>query len=384
MPDPTQLKSEELLSKEFPTFEKVLSKGHLDAEIPSRLSQYILQNPSRTRGRVITFYSYKGGVGRSRALANIALQLALRGNSVLCMDFDLEAPGLASYFTGSAFSWGNADPESHYGLIDLFCSYRDSLFSRISSPVIQWSEVVQTINITNHNATIDFIGPGRQDADYKQRICNFDWKSFYDHWDGGVMIEQLRRDVGEKYNYVLVDSRTGITDISGICTVHLPDILVAVFTPGPQSQRGLVDALKCVETNREELRPHEPFHILPLPCRVDRDVVREAFDNWFKELLDSYFAAKVSGVAGVWLPDDYFRRVAIEHFSRFVYDDTIESLVHHIDDEAGNAWKYRNLIKAIDSVGPIEISAANLGIAMEPRSRQWIYSLQEADPVESK
>ena len=49
-------------------------------------------------GSVITFYSYKGGVGRSFALANVGVLLARWGFRVLCIDFDLEAPGLAHFF----------------------------------------------------------------------------------------------------------------------------------------------------------------------------------------------------------------------------------------------------------------------------------------------
>ena len=50
------------------------------------------------RGEVITFYSFKGGVGRSMALANIAALCAQRGKTVLALDFDFEAPGLHRYF----------------------------------------------------------------------------------------------------------------------------------------------------------------------------------------------------------------------------------------------------------------------------------------------
>ena len=48
--------------------------------------------------RVITFYSYKGGSGRSMALANVAWVLASNGERVLVIDWDLEAPGLHRYF----------------------------------------------------------------------------------------------------------------------------------------------------------------------------------------------------------------------------------------------------------------------------------------------
>ena len=44
-----------------------------------------------------TFYSFKGGVGRTMALANVAVHLARRGRRVLLVDFDLEAPGLDTF-----------------------------------------------------------------------------------------------------------------------------------------------------------------------------------------------------------------------------------------------------------------------------------------------
>ena len=46
---------------------------------------------------IYTFYSYKGGVGRSKALAEVAHCLARRGLRVLAIDFDLEAPGLEQH-----------------------------------------------------------------------------------------------------------------------------------------------------------------------------------------------------------------------------------------------------------------------------------------------
>src|SRR5438270_2162491 len=65
-------------------------------------------------GEVITFYSYKGGVGRTMALANTAAMLAARGWRVLAADWDLEAPGLHHYFPEAV--GGVAEPR---GMIDL-------------------------------------------------------------------------------------------------------------------------------------------------------------------------------------------------------------------------------------------------------------------------
>ena len=49
-------------------------------------------------GRIFTFYSYKGGTGRSMALANFAWLMAASGKRILVIDWDLEAPGLHRYF----------------------------------------------------------------------------------------------------------------------------------------------------------------------------------------------------------------------------------------------------------------------------------------------
>ena len=49
-------------------------------------------------GQVVTFYSYKGGTGRTMALANVAWILAANGREVLALDWDLESPGLHRFF----------------------------------------------------------------------------------------------------------------------------------------------------------------------------------------------------------------------------------------------------------------------------------------------
>ena len=67
---------------------------------------------------VVTFYSYKGGVGRTMALVNVAVMLARLRRRVLVVDFDLEAPGLPSYqvFRGANCSRGVVDYVTSYRL----------------------------------------------------------------------------------------------------------------------------------------------------------------------------------------------------------------------------------------------------------------------------
>src|SRR5213078_2270205 len=62
--------------------------------------------------RTVTFYSFKGGVGRTTALTHVAWMLAMRGRKVVAVDLDLEAPGLSSLL--------NLTPMPEHGIVDYF------------------------------------------------------------------------------------------------------------------------------------------------------------------------------------------------------------------------------------------------------------------------
>jgi|ERR1017187_1707582 cellulose biosynthesis protein BcsQ len=74
---------------------------------------------------IYTFYSFKGGVGRSMALANVAEVFVRRGLRVLVVDFDLEAPGIERYYAEPGAEFKLDDALDHPGLIDLLISYRE-------------------------------------------------------------------------------------------------------------------------------------------------------------------------------------------------------------------------------------------------------------------
>src|SRR5689334_15983519 len=96
--------------------------------------------PPGRGGRIITFYSYKGGTGRSMALANVAWIPAAQSRRVLVVDWDLEAPGLHRYFHPFL-----EDPElgSSPGLIDYFydvlpAARAAAADAEVSSPEAPW------------------------------------------------------------------------------------------------------------------------------------------------------------------------------------------------------------------------------------------------------
>lgn len=94
-------------------------------------------------GSVVTFYSYKGGVGRSFALANVGVLLSRWGFRVLCIDFDLEAPGLAHFFGSvdhdpATRDWLQKAP----GLVELVAR-----FKKEPDAPLPWSDYVRRWSI---------------------------------------------------------------------------------------------------------------------------------------------------------------------------------------------------------------------------------------------
>src|SRR5262245_20551443 len=74
------------------------------------------------KGTIYTFYSFKGGVGRSMALANIGTYFYRQGYKTLLIDFDLEAPGLERYFE-SRYKLNLRKIQSEPGLMDMLRDY---------------------------------------------------------------------------------------------------------------------------------------------------------------------------------------------------------------------------------------------------------------------
>ncbi|HEX4966555.1 MAG TPA: WD40 repeat domain-containing protein [Thermoanaerobaculia bacterium] len=108
---------------------------------------------------------------------------------------------------------------------------------------------------------------GRFDDQYPERIRKFDWELFHRQDPG--FFREFRQFLMEKYDYVLIDSRTGLTDTSGICVRQMPEKLVLVFVPNNQNVDGVLDVARRVRRFRigsSDLRPLTSF---PLASRID-------------------------------------------------------------------------------------------------------------------
>jgi len=198
-------------------------------------------------GRIVTFYSYKGGTGRSMGLANIAWILACSGRRVLCIDWDLEAPGLHRYFRPFLIDEELTATDGLMDFVDRYATQAIRPLNEDEHAAPDWylafadfSDYVVSVNFPHFRAggKIDLLPAGRQGSHYALTVSAFNWQNFYDRLGGGGFIDAVKQTARAQYDYVLIDSRTGVSDTSGICTVQMPDILVVCFTLNNQSIEG--------------------------------------------------------------------------------------------------------------------------------------------------
>lgn len=222
----------------------------------------------------VTFYSYKGGVGRSLALANTAAKLAQEGRRVLMIDFDLEAPGLDAFEEFDI-------PKHSAGMVEYVSEYRES---GVASPVSDFVREIKSDEI--RRGKLWLMTSGRKDSSYNKKRAAINWSDFYAKEGGNLFFENFKADIEDSFqpDYVFVDSRTGLTDVGGVCTAHLPDLVVLLFSLNEQNLQGIASVAKVLKNS--ERAPQLLPVATPVP-NLPRDS-RSLLDDRFaraKELL---------------------------------------------------------------------------------------------------
>jgi cellulose biosynthesis protein BcsQ/tetratricopeptide (TPR) repeat protein len=200
---------------------------------------------------IFTFYGFKGGVGRTLAMVHAATILAStrgpHGNNVLVMDLDLEAPSVFLYLPPSAGA-----PQPHRGFVELMAEYldsnRDAAWLREELPKIVYKAADSLYVLPSGNYTAP------EYLETAHRLTEAYNSGFF---------RDLKIACDAEYDYVLIDSRTGMAEVAAAATILLGDVLVACFRPNQANLGiGMIVQRFLAEHSSRKDDPHAP--IVPL------------------------------------------------------------------------------------------------------------------------
>jgi tetratricopeptide (TPR) repeat protein len=185
--------------------------------------------------QTVSFYSYKGGVGRTLALAHTAIHLAKNNIKVCILDIDLEAPGILFKF--------QKNPDfSKKGVLDYIY---DCIEGRVPVNIDDYFYTFQNVSEEGY-IKIMSAGKDINTTEYFNKLSEIRWEALFfnnknnDYPNGleyfvnlSELIEtQIRPD------YLFIDSRSGVTVMSKVCNSVLPDIVVMLLANNEENFNG--------------------------------------------------------------------------------------------------------------------------------------------------
>ncbi|NQU19737.1 MAG: AAA family ATPase [Candidatus Nealsonbacteria bacterium] len=204
--------------------------------------------------KTITFFSYKGGVGRTLAATNFAVYLAKLGLNVVIMDFDLDAPGVDSKFPGFRL------PEGQLGLLDYILRFQQE--GSAPGPV---DEILCRVPVSSsrQDCTVGLIPAGDYlAADYCAKLNELNWADVFSDERGveffQLFLERIKEELS--LDVLVIDSRTGFSEIGGLCTQQLADeavILSSLASESVKMTRHLAKIIRESEIARKLNKPVE-------------------------------------------------------------------------------------------------------------------------------
>jgi CobQ/CobB/MinD/ParA nucleotide binding domain len=176
---------------------------------------------------VIAFYSFKGGVGRTTALASFAIQRARLGETIVVVDLDLDAPG-----AGTLLDSEPPDTEDQLGVVD----YLMELAVRSE---LKLSDYYHLCLSASERGQIFVFPAGHVDAQYLLMLARLDLEPAPDDTEHPLlqMLEHARREL--KPAWILLDCRAGLSEASGFALSGLANLTVLLGTISAQSWNGL-------------------------------------------------------------------------------------------------------------------------------------------------
>jgi CobQ/CobB/MinD/ParA nucleotide binding domain len=295
--------------------------------------------------RITGFYSFKGGVGRSMALAHCAVEWAKRGRKVLIVDLDLEAPGQhCTNLFFQAFEGLQSAPRP--GFINFCEDFKQSATHGLPDLERYVLRTSQELRATPDSPPVRgelFLMPAgdlRPGGSYQKDFATFNWADAL-----GPNFETLAHLKTEcnrlGFDEILIDSRTGDADPFYVVSLELAHVLVMVSGYNRQNLLGTQSQMALLDRYPPSRLPNKRLMVLsPKPL---------GFDGLDEGYWRSHILPLVPDLPEPATELPYDKRLALSE------DMLIEDMLHGKEGYARNIGK---LIHAIESPQPAQTISA--------------------------
>lgn len=242
------------------------------------------KNTSSVKGRskapVVTFYSYKGGMGRTTTMIAYAMSLGVNENDlkkkrVVIIDCDLEAPGYLNFFDLSGHNGLQSGKKN--GLVEFlsdaqFTSHPEDL--DINDYIINVGDDnknnfaynnlnnIWLIPAGNLNEGYSDLSGGTDRSDYLEGLAKINLSSVNSVVKYfNILLDRINESI--EPDIILLDSRTGFNDIFGTAALYLSSCVVGFFGFSRQTQPGLMNLLREYYKEGNSFNLQLVFSILP-------------------------------------------------------------------------------------------------------------------------
>ena len=240
------------------------------------------------RPAVFTFYSYKGGVGRTLLAANMAVALARQGKTLL-WDLDVEAPGLHRIN-----ELRSAVPVKD-GFFDWLIRWQTN---KTRPPGPEDLKLFDSFVYETPFKNLALMPAHADQADAAQQYFQIDWADLLsaDPERARDLFDELIDHLGDLgYRYVLLDSRTGLTDLGALISGAIPDATILVGGYAQQNLAGMAQVWKGLKKNAtahsrlrqsKGIRPRGDLRLFPVASPIPQDdllLLASGRSAWAKE-----------------------------------------------------------------------------------------------------
>ena len=255
------------------------------------------KKPSKTTP-VVTFYSYKGGMGRTTTMIAYAMSLAANKDTakrkrVVIIDCDLEAPGYLNFFDLSEHNGlrsgkknglvefiSDAQTTNHPELIDINDYIINVGLDNQNSFAYNNLDNIWIVPAGNLNESYSDFEGGTDRNDYLEGLAKINLSSVQAVVDNFTLLFEKIKETLDP-DIILIDSRTGFNDIFGTAAIYLSSCVVGFFGFSRQTQPGLMNLLKEYYKPSNSFKLQLVFSILP-------ENVQEEWINLHKQQILEY------------------------------------------------------------------------------------------------